>query len=39
MKFGNDIFLWFRFLTGIFKLLKEIFGDDDDKDDIQKNGL
>jgi len=38
MKFGSDMWLWLRFVIGLIRLLKEIFGDDEDKEDIKKNG-
>lgn len=38
MKFGNDIWLWLKFVIAIMKLLKEIFGDDEDREDVKKNG-
>jgi len=38
MKFGSDMWLWLKLLVGLIKLLKEIFGDDEDRQDIKKNG-
>lgn len=37
MKIGNDIWLWLRLLIGLMRLLKEIFGDKDDQEDLEKN--
>lgn len=39
MRFGNDFFKWFKFINALMKLLKEIFGDDEDKEDLKKNSL
>jgi len=30
---------WLRFVIGLIRLLKEIFGDDEDKKDIEENGI
>lgn len=38
MIFGSDMWKWLKVLIGLIKLLKEIFGDDDDKKDVQENG-
>ncbi len=39
MKFGSDLWSWLKFIIGLIRLLKEIFGDDEDKDDIKNNGI
>jgi len=38
MKFGNDIWQWLKFAIALIKLIKEIFGDDEDKADVKENG-
>jgi len=39
MKFGSDLWSWLKFIIGLIKLLKEIFGDDEDKEDVRSNGI
>jgi len=38
MRIGNDIWLWMKFAVAIIKLIKQIFGDADDKKDVKENG-
>ena len=39
MRFGSDMWSWLRFVIGLIRLLKQIFGDEEDKEDIEKNGI
>jgi len=39
MKFGSDMWSWLRFVIGLIRLLKEIFGDEEDKKDNEENGI
>lgn len=39
MRFGSDMWNWLKFVIGLIRLLKEIFGDDEDKEDIKNNGI
>jgi len=39
MILGNDFFRWFRFVIEIVKIFARIFGDDDDKTELDKNGF
>lgn len=38
MNLGKDFFKWFQFVIALVKLLTQIFGDDDDKAELKKNG-
>lgn len=37
--FGKDFFRWFRFAIELVKIFIKIFGDDNDVDELNKNGF
>lgn len=37
--FGQDFFKWFRFAVELVKLFISIFGDDNDKNELQNNHI
>ncbi len=39
MKIGSDVWAWLKFFIGLIRLLKEIFGDAEDKKDNAENGI
>lgn len=39
MIFGKDTFKWISFIFQLIKLFTVIFGDDDDKEELNKNGV
>jgi hypothetical protein len=39
MTFTPDLFRWLRFAFLVFKLLVKIFGDDQEKEEAEKNGF
>ncbi len=39
MRFGSDMWMWLKFIIGLIRLLKDIFGDDEDKEDNATNGI
>lgn len=39
MIFGSDMWKWLKFVIGLIRLLKVIFGDDEDKKDNAENGI
>ncbi len=39
MIFGSDMWKWLRFVIGLIRLLKSIFGDDEDIKDNEANGI
>jgi len=39
MRFGSDMWNWLRFIIGLIRLLKTVFGDEEDKVDNETNGI
>jgi len=39
MLFGKDTFKWFAFIVELIKIFIRIFGDDEDKNELDKNGI
>jgi len=39
MKFGSDLWEALRFLIALLKLIIEMFGDNDDKENLKKNNI
>jgi len=39
MKFGSDLWMALGFLIKLLKLIIEVFGDDDDKNNAKENGV
>lgn len=39
MTLGTDFFKWFKFVFSCIKLLIEIFGKEEDKEELKKNGF
>lgn len=39
MKLGSDFYKWFQAFVAIIKVIIEIFGDNDDHDELKKNGI
>lgn len=39
MQLGADFFKWFRFIIELVKVFGKIFGDENDQNEIKKNGF
>lgn len=39
MRVGNDFWLWLKFAIELIKIILRIFGDDEDKEAANKNGI
>ena len=39
MKFGSDLWMALGFLIKLLKLIIEVFGDDDDRNNAKENGV
>jgi len=39
MKLGSDFFNWFRFITQVIKLFIQVFGDNDENNELKKNHI
>lgn len=39
MRIGNDFWMWLKFAIALIKIIFEVFGDDEDRENVKKNGI